>query len=324
MSSDTSSPREVAKRVLEIEAAAISGLLGQLDETFDRAIDLIRDSTGRVICTGMGKSGLVMRKVAATLSSTGTPSFFLHPAEAIHGDLGVVTAEDVVLAASYSGRTGELLRLAEILKRLSIPMVVMTGDHESPLATIADLHLRTAIDKEACPLNLAPTASTTALLALGDALAMALLESRGFTPEDFGRLHPGGQLGRRLLTVENLMRTGDRVPSIALTAPMSEAIYEMSNKGIGVTAVVDVDGVLRGVISDGDLRRLMETGSTVAEKTAEDCMHEGAKTIDRTELASAALKMMEDHRITSLFVTDEAGRLQGVVHIHDLWGLELF
>lgn len=324
MSDDASAPREVARRVLEIEAAAVSGLLGQLDETFDRAIQLIRKSTGRVICTGMGKSGLVMRKVAATLSSTGTPSFFLHPAEAIHGDLGVVTGEDVVLAASYSGRTEELLRLAEVLKRQSIPMVMMTGDHESPLATISDLHLRTAIDKEACPLNLAPTASTTALLALGDALAMALLESRGFTPEDFGRLHPGGQLGRRLLTVENLMRTGDKVPSVELTSPMSEAIYEMSNKGIGVTAVVDGDGVLQGVISDGDLRRLMEIGGIVVEKTASDCMHGGPKTIDCAELASAALKMMEDHRITSLFVANEAGRLEGVVHIHDLWGLELF
>ncbi len=323
--SDSSSrSRDVARRVLEIEAEAIRGLLPQLDESFDRAVELIAAVEGRVICTGMGKSGLILRKVAATLSSTGTPSFFLHPAEAIHGDLGVVRSVDVVLAASFSGRTEELLRLAEVLRRLSVPLIVMTADAASPLAVLADVHLPTAIDKEACPLNLAPTASTTAQLALGDALAMALLEVRGFTPADFAQLHPGGQLGRRLLTVEELMRSGDKLPRVERSTAMRDVIYEMSKKGIGVTAVVDSQGALLGVISDGDLRRLFVSGEAVLARAAEECMTPGGRTIDRRQLGSAALKMMEDHHITSLFVVDDAGGVDGVVHLHDLWGLELF
>ena len=324
MTADGSAPRDVARRVLEIESAAILGLLPQLDEAFDGAVSLMRSSSGRVICSGMGKSGLVMRKVAATLSSTGTPALFLHPAEAIHGDLGVVAADDVVLAASFSGRTEELLRLAEVLKRLSIPMVILTGDRESPLAQLADFHLPTAISREACPLNLAPTASTAALLALGDALAMALLESRGFTPEDFAGLHPGGQLGRRLLKVETLMRRDDRLPKVTLETAMREVIYEMSSKGLGTAAVTDDDGRLVGVITDGDLRRLLETGDAPLDQTAGACMHSDPKTIPAEELGTAALKMMEDHRITALMVVDAEGRLDGVVHLHDLWGLELF
>ena len=323
MSSDSSSARDVARRVLEIESAAIQGLVPQLDESFDRAVDLMV-ACGRVVCTGMGKSGLVMRKVAATLSSTGTPSLFLHPADAVHGDLGAVTTDDVVLAASFSGRTGELLSLAEVLKRLSIPLIMLTGDRNSPLAEIADLHLPTAISEEACPLNLAPTASTTALLALCDGLAMALLEARGFTPEDFARLHPGGQLGRRLLKVEQLMRHGERMPSVTLDTAMREVIYEMSSKGLGSTAVTDAEDRLVGVITDGDLRRLLERGDPVLDETAGNCMHTDPKTIDAGELGTAALKMMEDHRIMALMVVDEARRLRGVVHIHDLWGLELF
>ena len=324
MTGETSSPREIARRVLEIEAAAIGGLLEQLDESFDRTVELLIACRGRVICTGMGKSGLILRKVAATLSSTGTPALFLHPAEAIHGDLGAVTADDVVLAASFSGRTEELIRLAEVLKRLSIPLVVFTGDHRSPLAVLADHHLRTAIDQEACPLNLAPTASTTALLALGDALAMALLEARGFTPEDFAKLHPGGHLGRRLLKVEKLMRRGENLPRVGIDTPMREVIYEMSSKGLGVTAVVDADERLMGVITDGDLRRLLEVGDALLGRAAGGCMHSRPKTIDAQELGTAALKMMEDHHITSLMVVDPEQHLQGVVHIHDLWRLELF
>jgi len=318
-----SRPRDVARRVLEIEAAAIQGLLPQLDEAFDGAVELIRSAGGRVICSGMGKSGLVMRKVAATLSSTGTPALFLHPAEAIHGDLGVVDADDVVLAASFSGRTEELLRFAEVLKRLSVPMVMMTGDRKSPLAQLADFHLPTAISQEACPLNLAPTASTTALLALGDALAMALLESRGFTPEDFANLHPGGHLGRRLLRVEKLMRRDDRVPRVDRSTSMRDVIYEMSSKGLGATAVTDNDRLV-GVITDGDLRRLLEVGDAPLDETAGTCMHSDPKTISADELGTTALKMMEDHRITALMVVDDEHRLVGVVHIHDLWGLELF
>jgi arabinose-5-phosphate isomerase len=317
-------PRDVAARVLEIEAAAIRGLLSQIDESFDRAVTLIGGCRGRVVCTGMGKSGLVMRKVAATLSSTGTPSLFLHPAEAIHGDLGAVVAGDVVIAGSFTGRTQELLRLAELLKRLSIPLVVATGDPQSPLALLADIHLPMAIAEEACPLNLAPTASTTALLALGDALAMALLEARGFTPDDFARLHPGGSLGWRLRRVRDSMRSGEEVPRVAVETSMREAIAEMSRKGLGITAVTEGTDRLAGVITDGDIRRLLERGDHLLERTAGACMTGKPKTIAADDLASAALKMMEDHHITALFVCDAARRLEGILHLHDLWGLELF
>jgi arabinose-5-phosphate isomerase len=318
------SPRDVARHVIEIEAAAVRGLIEQLDERFDRAVELIRTAKGRVVCSGMGKSGIVMKKVAATLASTGTPAFFLHPAEAIHGDLGMIVEGDVVLAASFSGTTEELLRLVETLKRLGVPLITITGSGESPLARVAEVHLPAAIDKEACPLNLAPTASTTATLALADALAMALLEARGFTPEDFARLHPGGRLGKRLLRVEQLMHQGDDLPRVAAETPMREAIYEMSRKRLGITAVIDGGGRLLGCISDGDLRRLLERDDTLLRRTAAECMQPAPKTIDGGELASAALKVMEDHRITSIFVTGEDGRLAGIVHLHDLWGLELF
>lgn len=321
------SPREVAIEVLETEAAAVRGLVPQLDERFDRAVELLRTCTGRVVCTGMGKSGLVLKKVVATLASTGTPSFFLHPAEAVHGDLGMIVPGDVVLAASYSGTTEELLRLVETLKRLGVPLVAMTANASSPLARHADLHLPVAIDREACPLGLAPTASTTATLALGDALAMAVLETRGFTREDFALLHPAGQLGKRLLRVSQLMHAGEALPKVAADTPMREAIYEMSKKALGITAVVaEADGDrLVGCISDGDLRRLLQQDDgAILRRTASECMNSNPRTIAGTELAAAALKSMEDHRITSLFVCGEAGRLEGVVHLHDLWGLELF
>jgi arabinose-5-phosphate isomerase len=314
----------VAREVLTIEARAIHDVIPQLDEQFDHAVALLRDCRGRVVCTGMGKSGLVLQKVAATLASTGTPALFLHPAEAIHGDLGMIVEGDVVLAASNSGTTEELVRLVETLKRLGVPLVVITGKPRSPLGQIADVCLSVAIQQEACPLNLAPTASTSAALALGDALAMAVMEARGFTHDDFARLHPGGQLGKRLLRVEQLMHAGDQVPAVTESAPMREAIYEMSRKGLGVTAVVDEGRRLRGVISDGDLRRLLEQDETLLARTAGECMHPRPRTIGGDELASAALKEMEEHRITSLFVVDGDGRLDGVVHIHDLWRLELF
>ncbi len=317
-------PREVAAEVLETEAAAIRGLLEQLDERFDHAVELLRGCQGRVVCTGMGKSGIVMRKVAATLSSTGTPALFIHPAEAVHGDIGGIVSGDVVLAASYSGTTEELLRLVQTLKRLGVPLVALTGNRESPLARHADVHLPVAIDREACPLNLAPTASTTATLALGDALAMALLEARGFTREDFARLHPGGQIGKRLLKVAELMHHGEALPAVAAGTPMREAIYEMSAKKLGITAVVDDAGHLLGCISDGDLRRLLERDEQILRRTAAECMHPQPRTIAGEELASAALNEMEEHRITSLFVCDPAGRLEGIVHLHDLWRLELF
>jgi arabinose-5-phosphate isomerase len=318
------SAREVAREVLAIEAAAVAGLAAQLDGAFDRAVEVIRAARGRVVCTGMGKSGIVMKKVAATLASTGTPAFFLHPAEAIHGDLGMIVEGDVVLAASYSGTTEELLRLVATLKRIGVTLIALSGNPQSPLARLADVHLSVAIDKEACPLNLAPTASTTATLALGDALAMALLEARGFSPEDFARFHPGGQLGKRLLRVDQLMHAGDDVPRVLLSTSMREAIYEMSRKRFGITAVTDERGVLVGCISDGDLRRMLERGDEVLRHGAGECMRPGPQTIDGAELASAALKRMEDHRITSLFVTTADGTLAGIVHLHDLWGLELF
>jgi len=326
MSGKPRPPREVAREVLETEARSVLGLVPQLDEAFDRAVELVRGCSGRVVCTGMGKSGIVMKKVAATLSSTGTPAFFLHPAEAIHGDLGMLVAGDVVLAASFSGTTEELLRLVETLKRLGVPLIAMTGNPASPLARHADFHLRVAIDREACPLNLAPTASTTATLALGDALAMALIEARGFTAEDFARLHPGGQLGKRLLRVGELMHSGDDLPKVHRSTPMRDAIYEMSRKGLGITAVVDgPEGAdeLVGCISDGDLRRLLEKDDGLLRHTAGECMRTAPRTIGPDELASAALKTMEDHRITSLFVCAER-RLLGIVHLHDLWRLELF
>jgi arabinose-5-phosphate isomerase len=315
--------RRVARQVLELEAAAIEGLLPQLDERFDRAVELMRACRGRIVCTGMGKSGHVMKKVAATLASTGTPAFFLHPAEAIHGDLGMIVEGDIVLAASFSGNTDELLEIAPTLRRRAVPLIAITGNEESALARGSDLHLAAAIDKEACPLNLAPTASTTATLALGDALAMALLEARGFTPEDFARFHPGGRLGKRLLRVDQVMHTGDDVPRVGLATPMRDAIYEMSRKRFGITAVVDGERLV-GVISDGDLRRLLERGEPVLDATAGDCMKRSPRTIPPAELAPAALQQMESLRITSLFVCDADEHLVGIVHLHDLWGLELF
>jgi len=318
--------RQVAIEVLETEAAAIRALIAQLDDAFDRAVALLSATAGRVVCSGMGKSGLIMKKIAATLSSTGTPALFLHPAEAVHGDLGMIVPGDVVLAASASGNTEELLRLVATLKRLGVPLLAMTGNPSSPLARHADLHLSVAIDREACPLNLAPTASTTAMLALGDALAMALSEARGFTPEDFALLHPAGHLGKRLMKVEQLMHSGAELPRVAMATSMHDAIYEMSKKKLGITAVTrsDTDLRLAGCISDGDLRRLLAADEDLLRRTAGDCMNPHPRTIAGRELAAAALKMMEDHRITSLFICGEDGRLTGIVHLHDLWGLELF
>jgi arabinose-5-phosphate isomerase len=321
---DRKKPLDVAREVLQIEAHAIDGLIPQLNSAFEKAVELILGLPGRVVCTGMGKSGLIMQKVAATLSSTGTPAIFLHPAEATHGDLGMLIQGDLVLAASHSGTTAELLSLVETLKRLGIPLVAMTGHPGSPLASHADVHVPLVIDKEACPLNLAPTASTTATLAMGDALAMSLMEARDFTLDDFARLHPGGQLGKRLLKVHQLMHAGDQLPSVPLDAPMREAIYEMSRKGLGATAVVDDDEHLVGIITDGDLRRLLEKHDDLIKRRARDCMTPGPKTIDANALAPEALQLMERHRITSVFVCTSEGRLQGLVHIHDLWGMELF
>jgi arabinose-5-phosphate isomerase len=294
-------------------------------------VDLLYSCRGRVVVSGMGKSGIIARKIAATLSSTGTPAIFLHPAEAVHGDLGMVVPGDVVIALSSSGETEEILSLLATLKRLQIPLISMTCDRLYPqgngrtstLATAADVALDCSVDKEACNLGLAPTASTTTMLALGDALAVALSDRRGFKEEDFANLHPGGKLGKRLARVENLMHSGDALPRVTPHTRMSDVIYEMSRKKLGVTTVVD-GGRLVGVISDGDLRRLLESrGKDVLDLTAAECMTKNPKTIAAREFATAALAIMEQKKITSLVVVGEQMKLEGIVHLHDLWGTEM-
>ena len=315
---------ELAKEVLTTEAEAILRLRDRLDATFERAVELVAACQGRVVWTGMGKSGIICRKLAATMASTGTPALFLHPAEATHGDLGMVTAGDVVVAVSNSGETEELVRLVEYVKRLEIPLVAFTSNPESALAGHADIHLNLGVDREACPHNLAPTASTTAALALGDALAMAVSVRKGFNPDDFARLHPGGKLGKHLLRVEELMHRGEQLPQVAPSAAMKDVIYEMSRKGLGITTVQDGDGRLLGVITDGDLRRLMEADPDPLRHSAAEVMHAGAVTIAPRALATAALRLLETRRITSLVVVDDGRRVSGILHLHDLWGVGLF
>jgi len=313
-----------ARRVFEVEAAAIMGLNDHLGAEFVAAVEMIRTSTGRVVSMGMGKSGIICRKISATLASTGTPSFFLHPAEAVHGDLGMVVAGDIVLAVSFSGEAEEIVRLLDPIKRLGAKLIAITGKPSSTLARNADIHLSAAIREEACPLGLAPTASTTATLALGDALAMALLVSKGFREEDFAILHPGGKLGKRFLRVRDLMHSGDAIPLVRHDTPMRDVIYEMSKKGFGIAAIANEDGSLRGVISDGDLRRLIERDEAILQRTGGECCKTNPFLISADELASAALQVMEERKITSLFVLDEGRRVEGILHLHDLWGLELF
>ena len=316
--------RELARKVLEIEAQAIRDLIPRLDGSFDRAVEALLACTGRVVVTGMGKSGIIGQKISATLASTGTPSLVLHPADAIHGDLGRIVKGDLVLAVSSSGDTEEMLALLPTLKRLDVPIVAMTGNAASPLAAAADVHLDVSIRQEACPLGLAPTASTTTALALGDALAMALLERRGFTVDDFAVLHPGGRIGRRLLRVEDVMHTGDEVPRVGLQTTMKDVLFEMTRKRLGFTTVVDAGGRLRGIISDGDLRRQMQRqGHAVLDGTAEENMTPEPVLIPRRELATRALAVMEERKITSLVVADERGLVDGVVHLHDLWKTQM-
>jgi arabinose-5-phosphate isomerase len=316
--------RETARKVLEIESEAIRELIPRLDETFDRAVEILHACTGRVVVTGMGKSGLIGQKISATLSSTGTPSLFLHPAEATHGDLGRIVTGDVLIALSNSGDTEELLGLASWAKRLGSPLVALTGNPRSALAQAADVHLDVAARVEACPLGLAPTASTTAALAMGDALSMALLERRGFTVEDFAVLHPGGRLGKKLLRVEDLMHTGDAIPQVRPDTIMKDVLFEMTRKRLGLTTVTEADGTLVGMISDGDLRRLMEKhGYALLDRTAAECMTRSPVLVGRRELATGALDRLETRKITSLLVTDEAGLIEGVLHLHDLWKTEM-
>jgi len=309
----------LARETFDIEASALSGLAARLDAVFVQAVQRVLQTTGRVVVMGMGKSGHIGRKIAATLASTGTPAFFVHPAEASHGDLGMVTADDLVLAISNSGESGELTALLPVLKRLGVPLIAMTGGAQSTLARHADLTLDCSVAREACPLNLAPTASTTAQLAMGDALAVALLDARGFRPEDFARSHPGGALGRKLLThVSDVMRTGDAVPRVVPEASFSELMREMSAKGLGAAAVVDGAGQVLGIFTDGDLRRRIEAGADLRTATAAQVMHASPRRIAPDALAVNAAEMMETHGITSVLVVGEHGTLEGVVHIRDL------
>ncbi len=316
---------ETAKRVLRIEAEAVAGLIDRLDARFEKAVETLFDCKGRVVVTGMGKSGLIGRKISATFSSTGTPSFFLHAAEAAHGDLGMLAGDDVVLAISVSGETQELLDMIEPLKRLGISMVTLTASPRSTLAVASDIVLDIAVKEEACSLNLAPTASIAAALAMGDALAISLLDRRGFKEHDFAALHPGGKLGKRLRRLESLMHSGDDLPCVGPATRMPDVIYEMSRKGLGLTAVVDGEKKLLGIITDGDLRRMMEQRrKDVLDLAAAECMTKNPTTLPPDELAASALRIMEQKRITSVLVVDSDHRLQGVVHIHDLWTLQLF
>ena len=319
--------RSLARKVLETEAAAILALVERLDERFDGAVQLLRQCKGRVILTGMGKSGIICRKIAATLTSTGTAAFFLHPAEAIHGDLGVIQTDDVIVALSYSGETGELLQLLETIRRLGAKLIAISGDPRSTLAQAADVALDCSVAEEACPMNLVPTASTTAALAIGDALAMTLLVEKGFRQEDFANLHPGGKLGKRLMRVEALMHSGKDCPLVRADARMRDVIYEMSSKQLGMTCVIDRDDdTLLGIITDGDLRRRMERGGEILDLTAGDVMSRHPVSVARATLAAEALHIMEQRKITSIVVAEDGPptRVAGVLHIHDLWRMEMF
>ena len=330
---------EAARKVVEAERDALSALLDRLQESNEsgvggaagsrigvaRAVELILLCTGRVVVTGMGKSGLIARKISATLVSTGTPALFLHPAEAAHGDLGMMARGDLLLVLSYGGNTAEIEEPVAMAKRLGLPVLAMTGNLSSTLAQTADAVLDVRVEREACPLNLTPTASTAAMMALGDALAIALLERRGFTAEDFAVLHPGGSLGKKLRRVESLMRTGEAIPRVGPATPAFDAIYEMSRKRLGMTAVVGDDNRLLGVITDGDLRRLLEQRNKEAlDLTCEQFMTRNPATVGKNEFAAGALRILEERKITSLLVVDPEGRLEGVLHLHDLWTTQLF
>jgi arabinose-5-phosphate isomerase len=316
-------PLDLARRVIETEARAIIGLIPQLGPTFVRAVALLHECTGRVIVTGMGKSGIIARKLAATFSSTGTSATFLHPAEALHGDLGIVQAGDVVIALSSSGETEELVRLLAAIRRIGARLISLTGNPDSTLAHASDVALGCKVAEEACPMNLAPTASTTATLALGDALALALSSRKGFKEENFADLHPGGLLGKKLMRVEALMQSGDAVPRVAADTKMPDVIHEISKKRLGMTCVVTPDGRLSGIVTDGDLRRHMTTTTNLLDRQAADVMTPRPVTIAPTVLAVEALRIMEERKITSIVVVGAAGLVEGVVHLHDLWRTEM-
>ena len=309
----------IGSEVLETEADAIRGVLDAMGEDFIAACKTCLTCQGRIIVIGMGKSGHIAGKIAATLASTGSPAFFVHPGEASHGDLGMITSTDIVLAISNSGETGEITLLLPLIKRLGVPLITMTGQRHSTLGREADVNLNVGVSKEACPLNLAPTASTTATLAMGDALAVALLEMRGFTEEDFALSHPGGSLGRRLLLrVSDLMRTGDRIPKVAPGTPVREGLLEMTRTGLGMTAIVDDDNVIVGIFTDGDLRRTIDSGCDLQKTIIDDVMTTNCKTINKDVLAAEAIHMMETNAVTALLVADDETHLVGAFNVHDL------
>jgi arabinose-5-phosphate isomerase len=315
---------KLAREVLHIEALAVHALSARLDERFVQAVDLLLACRGRVVVSGMGKSGYIARKIAATLASTGTPAFFVHPAEASHGDLGMITAEDTILALSNSGETAELVSILPLVKRVGAKLIVITGNADSNLAQLADLHLDARVEKEACPLNLAPTASTTVALALGDALAVSLLDARGFGPEDFARSHPGGVLGRRLLTyVRDVMRTGKGVPQVPCNADLSQALLEMTAKRMGMTVVLDSAGKVAGIFTDGDLRRLLEDTLDFRQLRLTEIMIRQPRTIGPDHLAVEAIALMERHRINQLIVTGADDTLLGALNMHDLFNAKV-
>ncbi len=317
----TATPRalELGREVLNIEAAAVQALSQRIDEHFLHALNLILSCHGRVIVSGMGKSGHIARKIAATMSSTGTPAYFVHPGEASHGDLGMITSEDVIIAISYSGEGQELLAIVPTIKRQGAKLISLTGNSASSLAKVADVHLNAAVDKEACPMNLAPTASTTAALALGDALAVALLDAKGFGAQDFARSHPGGSLGRRLLThVHDIMRSGERLPMVNVDATLGEAILEISKKGVGMTAIVDAHQHVVGIYTDGDLRRTLQKKLDFNATLVRDVMSANPRCINPDSLAAEAVQTMEQYNISQILVVDETQKLVGALNMHDL------
>jgi arabinose-5-phosphate isomerase len=310
----------LAADVLDIESRAVADLKARLGDDFIAACELCLDTPGRVVVTGMGKSGHISNKIAATLASTGTPAFFMHPAEASHGDLGMITEQDLLLAISYSGETEEVVTILPVVKRIGAKVLAITGKPRSTMATTADVHLDVSVAVEACPLNLAPTASTTATLAMGDALAVALLKKRGFTAEDFARSHPSGSLGKRLLLrVSDVMHAGERVPAVDAAVPLRDALLEMTNKGLGMTAIIDDERRILGIFTDGDLRRTLDAGADIRETRIRDVMHENCKTVPAEMLAAEALHILEENKITGLLVADDDGRLVGALNIHDLF-----
>jgi len=312
------------REVLEIEAEAVKSLASRLDDSFYEAVEIIAQTKARVIVIGIGKSGLIGRKIAATLSSCGTPALFIHPAEAGHGDLGMIVKQDIVIAISYSGDTKEIIDLLGFVKRIGIKLIAITGNKNSKLAQFSDVVLDSKVDREAEPKGLVPTASTTAALAIGDALAVALMKKKGFNEKDFLSVHPKGNLGK-LLNIKNLMHKGHHVPKTGLEDSMAEALREMSAKGMGMTCVIDDNKKLKGIITDGDLRRLLQKfGKTLLAKRAKECMTPNPITISKEELATKALNLMEDHKITSLIIVNREEEPEGIIHLHDLWGTEMF